>query len=138
MNVQLRRYARPIMLVMAPLFLLWGCGGDDDNNDAPVQTNGFGMVLAKCGAGDTPEPALQGQVPAAMRVPGGFKGANCNLQLIGQSRNDGGSWQHDWFVDKAGHKCNYYDTAATTANRTHIGVVAIDATNPASPSRRRT
>jgi hypothetical protein len=72
-------------------------------------------------------------VPAALRVPGGFKGFSCNLQLIGQSRNDGGSWQHDHFTDKAGHKCNYYDTSSQTANRTQTGVVVIDATNPTAP-----
>jgi hypothetical protein len=62
-----------------------------------------------------------------------LQGFSCNLQLVGQSRGDGASWQQAWFQDKAGHKCNYYDTAATTANRAQIGVVAIDATNPASP-----
>jgi hypothetical protein len=117
---------------MGVSFLFWGCGGDDEDV-AVAETNGFGMVKATCGPGDTPEPALQGQVPAAMRVPGGFKGASCNLQLIGQSRNDGASWQHDWFADKAGHKCNYYDTSIQTANRTHLGVAVIDATNPAAP-----
>ena len=45
---------------------------------------------ASCGAGDSPETALQGQVPAAMRQAG-FKGFSCNLQLIWQSRNEGGS-----------------------------------------------
>ena len=64
----------------------------------------------------------------------GFKGYSCNLQLIGQSRGDGGSWQHAFFADQAGHKCNYYDTASFTANRSHLGVVAIDATNAANPT----
>jgi hypothetical protein len=67
---------------------------------------------------------------AAAARTGGFKGFSCNLQLIGQSRNDGASWQHDWFADKAGHKCNYYDTSSAVANRTQLGTVVIDATNP--------
>ena len=91
------------------------------------------MPKAVCGAGDSPETGLQGQVPVALRTVGGFKGFSCNLQLIGQSRNDGGSWMHAWFADKAGHKCNYYDTSSATVNRTQLGVVVIDATTPTAP-----
>jgi hypothetical protein len=110
---------------------LWGCNGGDGSSsvDAPVPLT---VPKAACGPGDKVETDLQGQVSAAQRAAG-FKGFNCNLQLVGQSRNDGASWQHAWFQDKSGHLCNYYDTAATTDNRTNTGVVAIDATNPASP-----
>src|SRR4051812_20236625 len=117
---------------IAASMLLWGCGGDDGNDDeGPIPLT---VPKATCGPGDSPETGLQGQVPAALRVPGGFKGFSCNLQLIGQSKNDGASWQHAWFTDKAGHKCNYYDTSVQTANRTQLGVVVIDATNPAAPA----
>src|SRR5205823_5822360 len=47
---------------------------------------------AVCGPNDHPETALQGQVPAAMRAAG-FKGFNCNLELLGQSKGDGANWQ---------------------------------------------
>ena len=56
---------------------------------------------ATCGAGDHPESALQGQVPAGLRATG-FQGFNCNLQLIGQSKGDGANWQTAEFKDSAG------------------------------------
>ena len=108
---------------------LWGCNGDGDSN------SGDELVVSKarCGPNDKPETDLQGQVSAATRAAG-FKGYSCNLELVGQSKNDGGSWQHAWFQDKAGHKCSYYDTASFTANRTQTGAVVIDATNAQSPT----
>src|SRR3954469_25444210 len=120
-----------ISAVCAASLMMWGCGGDDDNSDdGPIPVS---VPKATCGPGDSPETGLQGQVPAALRVPGGFKGFSCNLQLVGQSRNDGASWQHDWFTDKAGHKCNYYDTSANTTNRTQQGTVVVDATTSTAP-----
>src|SRR5262245_30501884 len=83
-----------VLLVCAPLFAaLSGCnGGSDDNSDSgPIPVT---VPKATCGANDKPETGLQGQVPAALRTPGGFQGFSCNLQLVGQSRNDGASWQH--------------------------------------------
>src|SRR4051812_42992427 len=47
---------------------------------------------AVCGPGDTPESALQGQVPAAMRTAG-FKGFSCNLKRVGQVLGEGANWQ---------------------------------------------
>jgi hypothetical protein len=88
---------------------------------------------AVCGPGDHPESALQGQVPAYLRASG-FKGFNCNLQLIGQSKGDGANWQSAEFMDTAGHTCAYHGTAFTTANRTHVGVPVIDITTPSSPT----
>lgn len=118
------------------LVTLWGCGGgggSSSSSSLPPPANSF-VAKASCGPGDKPESALQGQVPASLRTPGGFKGFSCNLQLVGQSRGDGASWQHAWFVDSAGHQCSYYDTASATANRTHVGTWVIDATNPAAPT----
>jgi hypothetical protein len=88
---------------------------------------------AVCGAGDHPESALQGQVPAALRATG-FNGFNCNLQLIGQSKGDGANWQTTEYKDKAGHTCGYHGTAFTTAGRTHLGVPVIDLTDPTKPT----
>jgi hypothetical protein len=90
------------------------------------------VKVANCGPNDRPETGLQGQVSAAERAAG-FKGFSCNLELVGQSRNDGGSWQHAFFTDAAGRKCNYYDTASFTANRTHRGTVVIDSTVASNP-----
>ncbi|HEX6793200.1 MAG TPA: hypothetical protein VF304_05050, partial [Casimicrobiaceae bacterium] len=104
---------------------------------SPAQAAGEQLTVPKatCGPGDHPETALQGQVPAALRAAG-FKGFNCNLELVGQSRGDGGNWQSAEYRDSignstsqgkgVGHKqgvvCAYHGTAFTTANRTHVGV----------------
>ena len=56
---------------------------------------------ATCGRGDHPETALQGQVPASLRAIG-FKGFNCNLELVGQVRGDGANWQSDEFREQYG------------------------------------
>ncbi len=120
--------------VMAGTALLWGCNGSDNNNNSDSGPVPFAVPRATCGANDKPETDLQGQVSAAQRNAG-FKGFSCNLQLIGQYKGDGASWQHAWFQDQAGHLCNYFDTAAATANRnpTTLGTVVIDAGNPAAP-----
>jgi len=124
-----------LSLIGLSSLVLSGCGGGGGSSNTftpppPTAT----VAKATCGPGDAPESALQGQVPASLRTPGGFKGFSCNLQLVGQVRGDGASWQHAWFVDNAGHNCSYFDTASATANRTHVGVWAIDATNAASPN----
>ena len=117
--------------VLALSVFLWGCGGGGDNSVSPPAPT-FAVAKATCGPNDKPETDLQGQVSAAARAAG-FKGFSCNLQLVGQYKGDGASWQHAWFQDKAGHLCNYYDTAVATANRTQVGTVVIDASDPANP-----
>ena len=109
---------------------LWGCGGGGGSNDPPpIPTT---VAKAACGPNDHPETDLQGQVSAATRAAG-FKGYSCNLELVGQSKGDGASWQHAFFKDQAGHLCNYYDTSSATAGRANTGAVVIDATNPSAP-----
>ena len=105
----------------------YGEEGDDDNA-IPLT-----VPKAECGEDDHPEIGLQGQVPAALRAAG-FKGFNCNLELIGQSRGDGANWQSAEFKDKMGHTCGYHGTAFTTANRTHLGAPVIDLTHPYDPT----
>jgi LVIVD repeat-containing protein len=90
------------------------------------------VAKAACGAGDHPETALQGQVPAYLRASG-FHGFNCNLELVGQSRGDGANWQSAEFKDRAGHTCAYHGTSLSTAGRTHVGVPVVDITNASSP-----
>jgi hypothetical protein len=105
---------------------------------------------ANCGQGDQTETAshaLQGQVPASLRAIG-FKGFNCNLELIGQVRGDGANWQTDEFREQRDefrgpqfggygnrhdHTCAYHGTAFTTIGRTHLGVPVIDMTDPSAP-----
>ena len=117
---------------------------------SPAQAAGDAQLTvpkATCGPGDHPETALQGQVPAALRAAG-FKGFNCNLELVGQSKGDGANWQSAEYRDSignstsqgkgVGHKqgvvCAYHGTAFTTANRTHVGVPAIDVTDMSHPT----
>ena len=111
---------------------LWGCGGGG-GSAAVQQPIPLTVPKAACQPSDSPESGLQGQVPAALRASG-FKGFNCNLQLVGQSKGDGANWQTAEFKDAAGHVCAYHGTAFTTANRSHTGVPVIDITNPAVPT----
>jgi hypothetical protein len=132
---------------------LVGFGRHDDNdrdrghNKPPPLT----VPKAKCGPGDRPETALQGQVPAALRAAG-FQGFNCNLELIGQNKGDGANWQTtqfretDWVKHRKGgsrhwHKrervCAYHGTASPTLSgpgRTHMGVRALDVTDLRNPT----
>jgi hypothetical protein len=110
---------------------------------------------AKCGPHDQSEAAarvLQGQVPMSLRMSG-FKGFNCNLELVGQVRGDGANWQTDEFREQRDefrgpqfggygnrhdHTCAYHGTAyatttGPTTGRTQIGVPVIDITNPSAP-----
>jgi hypothetical protein len=108
---------------------------------------------AVCSSEDNPETGLQGQVPAALRAAG-FKGFNCNLKLIAQSRNDGGNWQTTEFKerrqpvsddgsyrddDKPFHICGYYGSQSPTLspktrNPATYGVRVMDVTNAKNPA----
>src|SRR5437899_1783504 len=101
------------VLVAACALVLPGCNGGGDSDEGPIPLT---VPKAACGSNDKPESGLQGQVSAAQRASG-FQGFSCNLQLIGQYKGDGASWQHAFFQDKSGNKCNYYDTSIATANR---------------------
>src|ERR1700681_334349 len=121
-------------LIAASAIVVWGCGGGGGGGQQ--QAIPLTVPKASCQPTDNPETGLQGQVPAALRASG-FKGFNCNLQLIGQSQGEGASWQHAWYQDGAGHKCAYYDTASPkdgTAGRAHLGTVVLDVTDPKNPT----
>jgi len=107
----------------------WSSGVEGSDDDAPPLT----VPKATCGPDDHPETALQGQVPAALRAAG-FKGFNCNLKLIGQSRGDGANWQTTEFRDEHHHICAYHGTSFNALNRTHVGVPVIDITDPDDPT----
>jgi hypothetical protein len=108
---------------------------------------------AVCGPEDNPETGLQGQVPAALRVAG-FKGFNCNLKLIAQSRNDGGNWQSAEFRerrqpfrdddgwrrgdDRRFHICGFYGSQSpslspATRDPATYGTRVIDITDAKAP-----
>src|SRR5215831_6806933 len=89
--------ATSVAIALACVLLLGAAGGDknkSDNGSVPLT-----VPKATCGPGDHPETALQGQVPAALRAAG-FKGFNCNLELIAQSKGEGANWQTTEFIDK--------------------------------------
>jgi hypothetical protein len=142
------------VLVLLSCVALLGAGTSDKKKpgDEPVPLT---VPKAVCGAGDQPETALQGQVPAALRASG-FKGFSCNLRLIGQSRGDGANWQTAEFRDgkqkasakdkegdaegngnKSGRICAYHGTASPTLSspgRTHLGVPVVDITSEGNPT----
>jgi len=149
---------RPIvtatLFAVSCLALVGFGGGRDDDRDRdghhgkePPLT----VPKAQCGPHDRPETGLQGQVPAALRAAG-FMGFNCNLELIGQSRGDGGNWQSAEFRDRErperfdrwgrghGHRpervCGYHTTAspALSGPRANFGVPVLDLTNPRHPT----
>ena len=125
---------------------------DDDRGErnAPIPLT---VPKAKCGPNDHPETALQGQVPAAMRAAG-FKGFNCNLELVGQVRGDGANWQTTQFQQRLRHAeddeddhdrgggntrriCGYHGTASAARSlpgRTNFGVRALDLSDPRHPT----
>jgi hypothetical protein len=109
------------------LLALGVSAANEDNSPASAT-----VPKATCGPNDHPETGLQGQVPAPLRAAG-FKGFSCNLELIGQSRGDGATWQTTEFRDEH-HICAYYGTSFNSLNRTHLGVPTIDVTNPRDPT----
>src|SRR5687768_13696633 len=77
---------------------------------------------ASCGSRDRQETALQGQTSIAERMTGGSdRSYNCNLELVGQFRGEGASWQMAAF-----DTCAYYGTGNGPGQR-NKGVVVIDA-----------
>src|SRR5688572_14552930 len=93
-----------------------------------------------CGPNDKPEAALQGQVPAAMRASG-FKGFNCNLELVGQFKGNGANWQTTQFKQEVAgggtRLCGYHGTASprlSLPGRTQFGVPVLDLTNKRNPT----
>ena len=123
-----------VLLPIAAAAILAACGGGSDDNSDPGAVPLTVPKVASCASGSTPETALQGQVPAALRASG-FKGFNCNLTLVGQSQNEGGNWSTASFTDGAGHTCAYHATAVPNANRKNPGVPVIDITDRTKPLR---
>src|SRR5262245_26010523 len=120
-------------VVAACCVALMGAGngkGNPHDDSIPLT-----VPKAKCGPNDHPETGLQGQVPAALRAAG-FKGFNCNLELVGQSRGDGANWQTTQFTSGHGKNaktCGYHGTASPALSqpgRAHLGVPVLDVTNP--------
>jgi hypothetical protein len=142
------RHGLPGTLILVGLSCLaLSAVGAADDKKKRQDTVPLTVTKATCGPNDHPETALQGQVPASMRASG-FKGFNCNLELIAQSRGDGANWQSAEYRDPVGNGsnqgkaigqpkgivCAYHGTAFTTAGRKNVGVPVIDITNENYPT----
>src|SRR5262245_27492823 len=83
---------------------------------------------AACGPKDRVDTGLQGQTTLAERMTKSSETSyGCNLELVGQFRGEGASWQM-----AALDTCAYYGTANNPGQQ-QKGVVVIDASNPAKP-----
>jgi hypothetical protein len=154
MRTSLRgRCGTPAASVVIAISCLALSGFGSGEKKKPDDSIPLTVPKAVCGPGDHPETALQGQVTAAMRASG-FKGFNCNLQLVGQSRGDGANWQTtEWREgkqkagkkdadddsdsgngSKSGRICAYHGTAFSTVDRTHLGVPVVDVTDASNPT----
>src|SRR5437867_2450737 len=136
----LGRTARPATTLFIAVSCLalagFGTAEKAKPGDGPVPLT---VPKAVCGPGDHPEPDLQGQVSAATRAAG-FKGYNCNLQLIAQSKGDGANWQTTEFRDGHSRICAYHGSAAPNVslpgrNPATLGSPIIDITEPSAPQR---
>ena len=140
--------------VIALSFVGLVAADDDDRRGDRNQPIPLTVPKAKCGPNDHPETALQGQVTAAMRAAG-FKGFNCNLQLVGQVRGDGANWQTTQFKQRIrgqsrhdddddgeddGNRtrvCGFHGTASATRSlpgRINFGVRVLDLTDLRNPT----
>jgi hypothetical protein len=114
---------------LGALALVLVLSGNAASQAADVPQPWTGSVpKAKCGPGSRAETGLQGSTSLAERFGGASaQGFRCNLELVGQSQNEGASWQMAWFG-----QCAYYDTA-NSPRQQHRGVVVIDVADPAHP-----
>src|SRR5712671_4289314 len=95
-------HAKPMVSAVVTLscIALWGVA----QGGKPSVGGSVPLIVPKatCGPNDHPETGLQGQVSAALRASG-FKGFNCNLELVGQSKGDGANWQTAEFRSASGN-----------------------------------
>ena len=135
MNRLLGSSLKAVVIALSCAGLVSGAG-KPGSDEGPVSANVPKPV--SCGPNDRPENALQGQVSAAERAtPGGFKGFNCNLTLIGQVRGDGANWQTTQFRQGDKRTCGYHGTASAARSlpgRTNFGVRTVDLSDPTKPT----
>jgi hypothetical protein len=147
------RKSATTMLIAVSCIALAGFGTAEEKKQPGDSSVPLTVPKATCGPNDHPETALQGQVPAALRAAG-FKGFNCNLELLSQSKGDGANWQTTEYRNaigngasqgkgngnKSGTVCAYHGSAAPNTslpgrNPATLGVPVIDITEPSSPVR---
>src|SRR3954453_15891564 len=123
--------------------LALGQGGGDTPDQVPVRKAASpsfdALPRAKCEAGSTPEPSVQGRVPAGAAANGLW----CNMTAIAHQGSSGGFRVYD-YVDDQGRECAYYDSTllfpsnAFNLTSTGLGVYVLDMTNPAKPQQTAT
>jgi hypothetical protein len=90
--------------------------------------------LGKCGPGSSPEPTVDGRVPAGT----GNNGLWCNLKVVAHQGTSGG-FKTFRYVDPHGHVCAFYDTAllfptnGINAAGPSLGVAVLNMADPAHP-----
>ena len=97
---------------------------------------------ADCGPGSRPETSIQGRVPAGdYRTGRAQKGYTCNTRLVGHHGQSGG-FKVLRYVDRAGHRCAYYDSTLMlpvdvpyNVGAEGTGVIALDMSDPSRPRR---
>jgi LVIVD repeat len=106
--------------------------------DEPAQ---LASPRAVCGPGSSPEPGMQGRVPADAAAAG----YHCNLTQLGHEGKSGG-FKVERFVDRAGHECAYFDTTllfpgnavTATLDGKQTGTAVLDMSDPGHPVRTAT
>ncbi|GAA3954696.1 hypothetical protein GCM10022231_11460 [Gordonia caeni] len=93
------------------------------------------IATAECGPGSAPEPALQGEVPAADRESGrSTRGYSCNVVRLGRYQGHGGG------ITSSSHDhCAYMGSMFPGSMvGSDTGVAVIDASDPSAPRRTTT
>ncbi len=91
--------------------------------------------LTTCGPGSTPEPGVDGRVPAGSARNGLY----CNASIVSHQGTEGG-FKVLRYVDTQGHTCAYYDTTllfplnALNPGAGSSGVSVLDMDDPAHPT----
>jgi len=112
--------------------ILAACGGSSDGDSS--QADPAPLAKAACSSDERPESGLQGQIPMAERTAG-FKGFNCNLQVLSATQsakapNGERLFQQTAMMrDTSGRTCIYGGGAFLE----HLGTVVIDVTDPSQP-----
>ena len=124
-----KKTRRTSTFVLSAISLALTASGSGDDDVVVEEAAPDSVQKARCGPGDKPETGCRARCRRCAPPASRASTAICSSSARAGATARAGSTA--FFEDKAGHKCNYYDTASSTANRTQLGVVVIDATNPA-------
>lgn len=135
---------RLVLAVLAAALVLGGAVATAGSSQADLSLTG--VPQASCAAGDLPEGAVQGRVPAGDHTSGrAQQGYRCNTVQVGhhgkRSLLGSGGYKVQRYTDVTGRTCAYYDSAMMVGlNLTSLltggaglGVVVLDMTDPARP-----